>query len=139
MNLLNIVPGWIMMIIAFLYIHKMRGCECTDKKVVEKLHGLELFFMGFSAFLLVSVSIFHVSFITTDMSKYMSLLAAFAAAYLSLYAYFIYLVYEFYLGVSACKCADDPMKYALYVQSGFFSTTLAICAVLVGVYGYKKM
>ena len=141
--LLRIIPGWILMIVAFLYIHKMKGCECTDKNVVDKLHTIELFFMGLSAFLLTSMSIFHVnlkSFIKTGVTKYMPLLSAFFAAWLSLYAYFIYLVYEFYLGVSGCKCADDPMKYALYVQAGLYSTTLAFATILAGVYfGYSAI
>ena len=141
-NLLRIIPGWILMIVAFLYIRKMKGCECTDKNVVDKLHTIELFFMGLSVFLLVNLSIFHVnleSFIKTGVTKYMPLLSAFFVAWLSLYAYFVYLVYEFYLGVSGCKCADDPMKYALYVQGGLYSTTLAICAIIVGWFGYSAI
>jgi len=127
------------MIIAFLYIRKMKGCECTDKKVVDKLHTIELFFMGFSAFLLVIVSIFHRNLknpIETGVFKYMPLIYVFFAALSSLYAYFVYLVYEFYLGVSDCKCADDPMKYALYVQGGLYSTTLAISAIISGMIVY---
>ena len=139
--LLRIIPGWILMIVAFLYIHKMKWCECTDKNVVDKLHTIELFFMGLSAFLLVNLSIFHVnleSFIKTGVTKYMPLLSAFFVAWLSLYAYFVYLVYEFYLGVSGCKCADDPMKYALYVQAGLYSTILTLAFATVGVYfGYS--
>ena len=140
--LLRIIPGWIIMIVAFLYIHKMKGCECADKKVVDKLHTLEIFFMGLSAFLLVSVSIFHInleSFIKTGLAKYMPLFFVIPAAYLSLAAYFVYLVYEFYLGVSGCKCADDPMKYALYVQGGLYSTSLAICAIVVVWFGYSAI
>ena len=115
----------------------MKGCECTDKNVVDKLHMIELFFMGLSAFLLTSMSIFHVnleSFIKTGMSKHWPKFVAFACTYLSLLAYFVYLVYEFYLGVSECKCADDPMKYALYVQGGLYSTTLAFATIIAGVY-----
>lgn len=137
--LLRIIPGWIIMIVAFLYIHKMKGCECADKKVVDKLHTLEIFFMGLSAFLLVSVSIFHInleSFIKTGMSKHWPKFVAFAYAYLILAAYFVYLVYEFYLGVSECKCADDPMKYALYVQAGSYSITLVICTIISGAIVY---
>ena len=137
--LLRIIPGWIIMIVAFLYIHKMKGCECADKKVVDKLHTLEIFFMGLSAFLLVNLSIFHVnleSFIKTGMSKHWPKFVAFACTYLSLWAYFVYLVYEFYLGVSECKCADDPMKYALYVQAGSYSITLAICTIISGAIVY---
>ena len=144
--LFRIIPGWILMIVAFLYIHKMKGCECTDKNVVDKLHTIELFFMGLSAFLLTSMSIFHVNlksyltpFIKTGVTKYMPLFSAFFAAWLSLYAYFVYLVYEFYLGVSGCKCADDPMKYALYVQGGLYSTSLAICAIIVVWFGYSAI
>ena len=139
MNLLTIIPGWIIMIVAFLYIRKMKGCECTDKKIVDKLHGLEMFFMGLSAFLLVSVSLFQlnlVNFIKTGMSKYMPFIGAFISVYLSILAYFVYLVYEFYLGVSECKCADDPMKYALYVQGGLYSVTLIFATITVGLYGY---
>ena len=137
--LLRIIPGWIIMIVAFLYIHKMKGCECADKNVVDKLHTLEIFFMGLSAFLLVSVSIFHInleSFIKTGMSKHWPKFVAFAYTYLSLWAYFVYLVYEFYLGVSECKCADDPMKYALYVQAGSYSITLVICTIISGAIVY---
>ena len=120
----------------------MKGCECADKKVVDKLHTIELFFMGLSAFLLVNLSIFHVnleSFIKTGMSKHWPKFVAFACTYLSLLAYFVYLVYEFYLGVSECKCADDPMKYALYVQGGLYSTTLAFATILVGWFGYSAI
>jgi hypothetical protein len=95
--------------------------------------------MGLSVFLLVNLSIFRESFIKTGVTKYMPLLSAFFAAWLSLYAYFIYLVYEFYLGVSGCKCADDPMKYALYVQAGLYSTTLAFATILVGWFGYSAI
>ena len=138
-NLLLRITGWILMIVAFLYIHKMKGCECTDKNVVDKLHTLEIFFMGLSVFLFVSVFIFHVnlkSFIKTGVAKYMPLFFAIPVAYLSLAAYFVYLVYEFYLGVSECKCADDPMKYALYVQAGSYSITLAICTIISGAIVY---
>jgi hypothetical protein len=124
------------MVVSFLYIHKMKGCECTDKNVVDKLHTLEIFFMGLSVFLLVSVFIFRESFIKTGMSKHWPKFVAFAYAYLSLWAYFVYLVYEFYLGVSECKCADDPMKYALYVQAGSYSITLVICTIISGAIVY---
>jgi hypothetical protein len=139
MNLLTIIPGWIILIVAFLYIRKMKGCECTDKKIVDKLHGLEMFFMGLSAFLLVSVSLFQFNLVNlkkTDMSKFMPFIGAFISVYLSILAYFVYLVYKFYLGVSECKCADDPMKYALYVQGGLYSTTLIFATITVGLYGY---
>lgn len=138
-NALIIISGWIIMIVSFVYIRKMRGCECTDKNIVNKIHSLEILFMGLSAFLLVSVNVFEFNlekFIKNGVSKFAPVIVAGVAAYLSLTAYFVYLTYDFYVGVSDCKCADDPMKYALYVKALSYSITLAVASISVGFYYY---
>ena len=135
----TLLPGWIVMIVSFLYIRKMKGCECTDKNIVKRLHWIELLFMALSAFLLVSVTVFEFKlekFIKTGIYNFAPVIAAGVATYLSLVAYFVYSIYEFYLGVSDCKCADDPMKYALYGQGFLYSTTLAAATISVGFYAY---
>lgn len=31
------IPGFVLMIVSFLYIRKMKGCECADQEIVKKI------------------------------------------------------------------------------------------------------
>lgn len=98
-----------------------------------------MYFIGLSA-LVFGMSLSGVSiekWAVKNISRYATMISMGFAAYFSALAYFVYLVYEFYLGVDKCKCADDPMKYALYVQGGVYATSVSILALIFTIGFYK--
>lgn len=130
LSFLRLIPGWVLMITAFLYVRKMKGCDCTDPKIVNNLYNFELFFMSFSVISITLLSAFDTKKLISKSLPFITLALTANYAYFAALAYFVYLVYEFYINVGNCKCADDQMKYALYIQGGLYSMLVGAAAVI---------
>ena len=135
--LYSILPGLILVTIAFLYVDKMRGCECADPKIIKNLYYFEILFIAMfiiNALLLV----FKLNFLFKSESNLKKLLSnnngifySAAAIYSGILSYFVYLVYEHYLSIKYCKCANDNMKYALYTQASLYTISIS-SMILIG-------
>lgn len=120
--------------IAFTYVRKMKGCECTDPQIVQNLYYFETYFLIIYT-ISICLSLFKINIMPKKMSLQLlknignslsikALVFSVAAAYFVALSYFINLVYKHNLYIEKCKCADINMKHALYIQAFMYSISV---------------
>jgi hypothetical protein len=124
----------ILAIIAFIvaYLQKMKTCECVDKALVKRLEYTELAIAGVISIGLIANIVMNgklplKSFVTNNLA----LTGVLVAVILVLYGYLAFLVYNYSVDATGCKCADHTAKYVLYTQGTFYAIMVGMAALLV--------
>jgi hypothetical protein len=63
--------------------------------------------------------------------KNFALTGALVAIIITLYGYLAFLVYNYSVDATGCKCADHTAKYVLYTQGTFYAIMVGMAALLV--------
>ncbi len=124
----------ILAIIAFIvaYLQKMKSCECVDKVLVKRLEYTELAIAGVISLGLIANIVTNgklpmKSFVTNNFA----LTGVLVAVILVLYGYLAFLVYNYSVDATGCKCADHTAKYVLYTQGTFYAIMVGMVALVI--------
>ena len=124
----------ILAIIAFIvaYLQKMKTCECVDKTLVKRLEYTELAIAGVISIGLIANIVMNGKVpLKSFVEKNFALTGALVAIIITLYGYLAFLVYNYSVDATGCKCADHTAKYFLYTQGALYAIMVGMVALLV--------
>ena len=134
MNYRTIHSVVILAIIAFIvaYLQKMKSCDCVDKTLVKRLEYAEVAIAGVISLGLIANIVMNGKVpIKSFVEKNFALSGVLVAIILILYVYLAFLVYNYSVDATGCKCADDTAKYFLYTQGAFYAIMVGMVALVV--------
>ena len=124
----------ILAIIAFIvaYLQKMKTCECVDKTLVKRLEYTELAIAGVISIGLIANIVTNGKVpLKSFVEKNFALTGALVAIIITLYGYLAFLVYNYSVDATGCKCADHTAKYFLYTQGALYAIMVGMVALVV--------
>jgi magnesium-transporting ATPase (P-type) len=124
----------ILAIIAFIvaYLQKMKTCECVDKALVKRLEYTELAIAGVISIGLIANIVTNGKIpLKSFVEKNFALTGALVAIIITLYVYLAFLVYNYSVDATGCKCADHTAKYFLYTQGALYAIMVGMVALLI--------
>jgi len=123
----------VLALIAFIlaYLQKMETCECVDMTLVKRLEYTEVV-------IAVLVSIALIGNIATNGKFHMRSIitnnrlanAGFSTIVLGAFGYLAYLVYNYSVDATGCKCADKKAKYVLYAQGALYAVLIGMILLM---------
>jgi hypothetical protein len=134
MNSKAIQSVFILAIIAFIvaYLQKMKTCECVSKTLVKRLEYTELTIAGVISIGLIANIVTNGKVpLKSFVEKNFALTGALAAIIITLYGYLAFLVYNYSVDATGCKCADHTAKYFLYTQGALYAIMVGMVALVV--------
>ncbi len=124
----------ILAVIAFIvaYLQKMKTCECVDKTLVKRLEYTELAIAGVISIGLIANIVMNGKVpLKSFVEKNFALTGALVAIIITLYGYLAFLVYNYSVDATGCKCADQTAKYFLYTQGALYAIMVGMVALLI--------
>ncbi|MFY7728141.1 MAG: hypothetical protein ACOVRN_01345 [Flavobacterium sp.] len=124
----------ILAVIAFIvaYLQKMKTCECVDKTLVKRLEYTELAIAGVISIGLIANIVMNGKVpLKSFVEKNFALTGALVAIIITLYGYLAFLVYNYSVDATGCKCADHTAKYFLYTQGALYAIMVGMVALLI--------
>jgi hypothetical protein len=134
MNSRTIHSVVILAIIAFIvaYLQKMKTCECVDKTLVKRLESKEVAIAGvISVGLIANIVMNGKVPMKSFVEKNFALSGVLVAVIITLYGYLAFLVYNYSVDATGCKCADHTAKYFLYTQGALYAIMVGMVALIV--------
>jgi len=126
----------ILAIIAFIvaYLQKMKTCECVDKTLVKRLEYTELAIAGVISIGLIANIVMNGKIpLKSFVEKNFALTGVLVAIIIALYGYLAFLVYNYSVDATGCKCANHTAKYFLYTQGALYAIMVGMVALLIPV------
>ena len=124
----------ILSLIAFIvvYLRKMETCECVDMTLVKRLEYTELAIAGVISIGLIANILMNGKVpIKSFVEKNFALSCVAVAVILILYVYLAFLIYNYSVDATGCKCADHTAKYVLYTQGALYAIMVGMVALLI--------
>jgi len=126
----------ILAIIAFIvaYLQKMKTCECVDKTLVKRLEYTELAIAGVISIGLIANIVMNGKIpLKSFVEKNFALTGVLVAIIIALYGYLAFLLYNYSVDATGCKCANHTAKYFLYTQGALYAIMVGMVALLIPV------
>jgi hypothetical protein len=124
----------ILAIIAFIvaYLQRMKTCECVSKTLVNRLEYTELAIAGVISIGLIANIVTNGKVpLKSFVEKNFALTGVLVAIIITLYGYLAFLVYNYSVDATGCKCADHTAKYFLYTQGALYAIMVGMVALLI--------
>ena len=124
----------ILAIIAFIvaYLQRMKTCECVSKTLVKRLEYTELAIAGVISIGLIANIVTNGKVpLKSFVEKNFALTGVLVAIIITLYGYLAFLVYNYSVDATGCKCADHTAKYFLYTQGALYAIMVGMVALLI--------
>ena len=124
----------VLAIIAFIiaYLQNMKTCECVDATLVKRLEYTEMAIAGLVSFALIGNIVTDGKFHMRNLVSNNRLAnAGLMTVIVGSFGYLAYLVYNYSVDATGCKCADQKAKYVLYAQGAFYAVLVGMIALMI--------
>jgi len=130
MNSKAIRSAIMLAIIAFIivYLQKMEICECVDSTLVKRMEYTEMAIAGLISVGLIGNIATGGKFRMIPENRFAS--AGYMAVIFAIFGYLAFLVYNYSMDATGCKCADHKAKYILYAQGAFYAVLIAMTLLM---------